>query len=145
MSGTAATVLLLVSSAAVILVTVFLARMIQQLVRTASQVEHLARSLNDDLLPKIERVLDQTEAELVEIKAITRSVQNISASADRVVSTVGDVVVRAQDAITPGLNAVAEFSGYLRQGMAMMVGLKAGLGALRRRPNEEVEEETWGV
>jgi hypothetical protein len=145
MTGSAATVLLLVSAAAVIVVSAFLARLIHQLGRTGAEVEKLARSLNEDLLPKIQRVLDQTEAELVEIRAITRSAQSVSATADRIATTVGEIVVRAQDAIAPGLQAVSEFGDYLRQGAAIMAGLKAGLGALRRQKSDEPEEEIWGV
>jgi hypothetical protein len=132
MTGTAGTIFLLVCSAAVIVVTVVLVRMANQLVRTGAELERLARSLGQDLIPRAERVLEQTAGELVELRAATETARKVAQSATRAVETVGDLTESARNALTPIIGAVGEVGDAMRQVTAVAVGFKAAVGSLRR-------------
>lgn len=142
----ATVILLAVIAVAVVVLTIFLVRMIQQLVKTAAEVERLTRSLNDDLLPRIERVMGQTEAELVEIRVVTKTAQNITASVERVVGSVTGLVGRVENAIHPAVELAEGVGSYARQGTAVLAGVRAGLAAFRKPPKAmEPEEVNWGI
>ena len=132
MTGTAGTVFLLVCSAAVIVITVVLVRMANQLTRTGAELERLTRSLGQDLIPRAERVLEQTAGELVELRAATETARKVAESATRAVDTVGDITASARNALHPIIGAVAEVGGAMRQVTAVAVGFKTAVGALRR-------------
>ena len=132
MTGAAGSVLLLVSAAAVGLVAVFLVRLIQQLSRTASEVELLARSINQDLLPRMERVLDKVEVELTAIEGVTESARRVSEGAGRMVGTLEGMAEKARDTADPILDAIAVLAGPLPRGVAIFSGIRAAWGAWRR-------------
>lgn len=132
MTGTAGTVFLLVSSAAVIVITVVLVRMANQLIRTGSELERLARSLGSDLIPRAERVLEQTAAELVELRAATESARKVAQSATKAVETVGQITTSTKNALAPIIDAVGEVGDAMRQVTAVATGFKAAIGSLRR-------------
>lgn len=133
MTGVAGTVFLLVCSAAVITITVVLVRMAGQLVRTGAELERLARTLGEDLIPRAERVLDQTANELVELRAATEAARRVAQSATRTVETVGEVTGRARGAVLPILEAVESVGDAMRQVTAVSAGFKAAIGSLRQR------------
>jgi len=133
MTGVAGTVFLLVCSAAVITITVVLVRMAGQLVRTGAELERLARTLGEDLIPRAERVLDQTATELVELRAATEAARRVAQSATRTVETVGEVTGRARGAVLPILEAVESVGEAMRQVTAVSAGFKAASGSLRHR------------
>ena len=130
MTAAAGTVLLFVASGAVIVITVVLVRMATQLMRTATEVERLTRSVNDDLLPRVERVLEQTASELIELCATTEAARRIAQNATKTVETVGEFTTATRHAVTPILHAVEEVGGLFRQVTALALGFKTTLGAL---------------
>ena len=133
MSGVAGTVFLLVCSAAVIIITVVLVRMAGQLVRTGAELERLARTLGEDLIPRAERVLDQTAQELIELRSATEAARRVAQGATRAVDTVGEITSRAQGAVLPILAAGVGGGGAMRQVTAVTAGFKVALGSLRKR------------
>jgi len=132
MTSIAGSALLWVVAAAVIVLTYFVARLLRQLGRTAAEVEKLAQGVSNDLLPRVERVLDRVEAELVEVQAVTETARRVTERTDRMAATLGEIVARAQETVNPILDTVADLGATLHQGVALFSGLKAGLGALRR-------------
>jgi methyl-accepting chemotaxis protein len=126
------TVFLVICSLAVIAVTVMLVRMANQLVRSGAELERLARSLNEGLLPRVERVLDQTQAELVELRTATEAARKVALTAGRAAEAVRDITTATRDAVSPVLRAVEEIGSGARQVTAMVVGFKTALSVLHR-------------
>jgi uncharacterized protein YoxC len=125
MTSIAGGVLMFVAAAAIVVLTFYLVRMARQLTGAAAEIESVIRTLNESTLPRIERVLDQTQAELGELRGATQA-------AERIAGTVQDVVNRAQTAIMPALDTVSDVALYVKQVSAVVHGLRAGWGALRR-------------
>jgi hypothetical protein len=132
MSNPFLTVFLVVCSLAVIAVTVVLVRMANQLVSSGAELERLARSLSEGLLPRAERVLDQAQAELVELRAATEAARKVTQAATRAAETVGEITTATRDAISPILVAVREVGDAMRQVTAVAAGFKTALSVLRR-------------
>jgi hypothetical protein len=133
---TAGILLLWVAVVGVIVVAIFVVRLVRQLTRAGAELEQLTHSLNNSLLPRVERLLDKTEAEMAEVRAISLSVQRMADTADQVLGTVGDIVVRARDSVEPVFSAVGTIGKPIRQGAAIWTGVKAGMGVLRRVRND---------
>jgi hypothetical protein len=106
--------------------------MAHQLTRTGAELERLTRSLSDDLLPRAERVLEQTAGELVELRAATEAATRVAQGATRVVEAAGEMTAATKNALTPIIGTVGEVGGALRQVTAVAAGFRAALGALRR-------------
>lgn len=132
MSNPVLTVFLVVCSLAVIVVTIVLVRMANQLVRSGVELERLARSLGEGLLPRAERVLDQAQAELVELRAATEAARKMTLAASGAAETVSEITTRARDAISPILGAVGEIGDAMRHVTAVTAGFKTALSVLRR-------------
>jgi len=132
MESTAGIIFLYVASVAVIVLTIVLVRMANQVVRTAGEVERLTRSLSEGLIPRAERVLDQTANELVELRAATESARRVAQGATKTVDAVGDLTAATRHALSPALRAVQEVGGALHQVTALASGFRTAAGALRR-------------
>lgn len=145
MTVSASSVLFIVLAVVAAVATVFIVKLVRQLTRTAAEAERLVRTLNVQLVPRIERVLEQAEGEMVEVRAVTRAASGIVTSADRIIDSVGNVVVQAQETVNPILQAVGDIGTYARQGAAVLAGVKAGLVSLKRPRYRDTEEAEWGI
>ncbi|HOX24556.1 MAG TPA: hypothetical protein PLL30_02205 [Candidatus Krumholzibacteria bacterium] len=136
MNGTVASILLLIVTVAIVIAAICFVKLARQLTRTAAAVEGVAATLRSELFPRLERVLDRAEAGLGEFQVVSRSLQNVADGADLIVGTVHEVVVACQRAVSPGIEAIRDISGHIRQVEAALVGVKTGLAAwnvLRKR------------
>jgi predicted PurR-regulated permease PerM len=126
-------VIIWVGIAAIVVVTVLQAVLVTQLKRTGAEIERLAHTVNVDLLPRAERILEKSEAEMAEVRAVTESLHRITDSADQIVEAVGEFVGRTRDSVEPVIAAVGTIGRPIRQGAAIWTGVRAGLDVLRRR------------
>lgn len=135
MTFTFADLLLLIIGAAVVVMMVILIRLSSQLMRTAQEVETAARHIHF-MRPKIERLLEQAEAELSEISSITRK-------ADHIAEDVNSVTHQLAHVALPAISGLATIAGPLRYAGAALTGAKIGVGVLRkrRRKHEDEDEE----
>lgn len=132
MTGVAGTIVLVVVAIAIVVLTVVLARLVRQLSRTAEQVEQLAHSVRTDLMPRVLHLIDRVDEEMVGLRAATDTARRVGESAERIATTLGEIVVKGQETITPIMDAVGAIGRPLRRGAAVMAGIKAGLSMLRR-------------
>jgi len=139
MSGTTNTILLSIITVVIVIGAFHFVKLTRQLTRTAATVDDVGRSLKKELIPRIERVLDRAEVALGELQGTSRSLQSVADGADLIVGTVQEVVVACRRAVMPGIDAIRDISGHLRQVEATLIGVRAGLaawGQLRKRTIE---------
>ncbi len=125
-------VVLVICGVALVILTVYLARMASQLIRTGAALEKLARSLDDSTLPRLDGVLDEAREQLTHVRAVAEAAHRAADGTDRIVGVAGDMADRARDSVSPVFDAVHEFSGHLRQVVAVVAGVRAGLSFLRK-------------
>lgn len=126
------TVVLVVCGVALVVLTVYLVRMASQLIRTGAALEKLARSLDDSTLPRLDGVLDEAREQLTHVRGVAEAAQRAADGADRIVGVAGDLADRARDSVSPVFDAVHDLSGHLRQVVAVVAGVRAGLSILRK-------------
>ena len=108
-------------AAAVIVLTVVLIRVLIRFQALIDRLEGTARFLETSR-PKIDRILDDLEAELVELRGI-------SEKANRIVGSAESVTTDLRVAVQPILNEVSDLARSVRHVRAAAVAVRAGLGA----------------
>jgi uncharacterized protein YoxC len=83
--------------------------------------------------PKVERILDSLEAELVELRGI-------SEKANRIVGSAESVTTDLRDAVRPLITEVSDLGQSVRHVRAAAVAVRAGLTAWRDRRHANGEE-----
>jgi predicted PurR-regulated permease PerM len=125
--------LLLIIALAVVVIAIVLLRLSAQAVRTATEVERLARHLNY-LQPRIERIVVEVETELKALHVLTEKVDQIAADVEGVSS-------QARRLVMPALSSVAAIAEPLRYASAALMGAKVGLQFLRSRRKRKTDDE----
>ena len=123
--GTAIAIAVVVSALYLIRVLMPLRRLIQRLEGTAEFLEASR--------PKLDRILTELEAELVELR-------DISAKANRIAGSAESVAADLRDAVRPIITEVADLAQGVRHLRAAAVAVGAGLSAWRELRRGEGEE-----
>ncbi len=139
-SSAALTIFLIVAALGIIVGGIALVGVLRKIGRTMTELEQTIGMVRRDVLPRVEKLLESVEAELVEARATTQSVNRLTGNLDRITGTVADLTGQLRGALIPVIGTLTELTGVFRQGTAVLAGVKAGLGALRR-PRFTVEEE----
>jgi uncharacterized protein YoxC len=117
--------LLILIAVAVIIMAVYLTRLAMQarqvLERVDKNLEHL-----ETTRPKVDRVLDNLNAEFEQVRSVTARVDGIAGDAEEVSGEI-------RDAVMPLLLQVSSLTGSLRHVNAAVTGARVGMRALRRR------------
>lgn len=123
---------IVVGGAALVILTVYLVRMAAQLTRTGAALEKLARSLDDGTLPRLDGVLDEAREQLTHVRGVAEAAHKAADGAGRIVGVAEDVAERARYSVSPVFDAVHDLGGHLRQVVAVVAGIRAGLAVLRK-------------
>jgi hypothetical protein len=137
MGGSAGTVFLWVASVVLVILGILVGRLLVQLRRTLMDVGQLTRSLNGDILPRVERTLDEVTPVIAELRGMAESVRELTERTSGIVGTAEGIVAKAQAAVNPILDKISELAGPLNRGAAVLSGFRAGWGALRRGRHEK--------
>jgi len=133
MTFSLADLLLLIIAVAAVISTIVLIRLANQLGRTSQEVEQLARHVNY-MQPRIERLMEEAEAELVQIRGVTSSAKNIATDLELVAEN-------TRKTLLPALQGISAFSEPLRYVSAAMAGAKIGMKVLARRRHKSEDDE----
>jgi uncharacterized protein YoxC len=117
---------------AVVACAIVLIRVLHRLQALIARLEGTARWLETSQ-PKIDRILDGLDAELVELRGVTEKANRIAGSAESVATGV-------KVAVQPFIGEVAELGQSLRQVRAAAVAVHAGISAWRERRRSTDEE-----
>ncbi len=139
--ATALNAFLWIAALGIVVLVAFLVRLLVRIGRTAIEVEQLVSTVRQDLMPRLERTLDQAEAQMAEIRAVTATINRFTADLDRIAVTAGEFTSEAKAILVPVLDQVAEIGRLLQRGTAVLAGVRAGVAALRRRRPRMIEED----
>jgi ABC-type cobalt transport system substrate-binding protein len=130
MTLTLTDLLMIVVTVSVVLIVVYLIRLASQLTRASAEAEELIRNMNH-LRPQFERLLEEAERELAEIRTLTQK-------AGGIVGDVGAVTNTASRLAVPALSSLSSLAGPMRYASAALAGAKIGLKVLAsRKRNKE--------
>ncbi len=121
-------ILLIFITVASVVAAILLAWMVVQLKQTLERVDGMIDYF-DRTKPKIDRILDNVDGELVSLRSVTERVDNMAGDAEEMSGQVRDVVV-------PLVAQVGALTASLRYASAALVGVKAGATVLKQRWRE---------
>ena len=117
--------LLIVVAVAVIIMAIYLTRLAMQFRQVLERVEKNLEHF-ETTRPKVDRILDNFDAELEQIRTVTARVDGIAGDAE-------DVSGEMRNAIMPLLLQVSSLTSSLRHVNAAVTGARVGMRVLRRR------------
>jgi predicted PurR-regulated permease PerM len=118
-------VMLFVLTAAVVVAVVFIVRLASQITRTAGEAEQLVRQVNH-LTPRIEKILDEAEGELSDLRKLTQASEGI-------VSDVGAITHQTARFAVPALSNVGSLATPLKYISAATTGAKIAMQVLKKK------------
>ena len=125
-------VLLMVIALASVAGSIALFRVAGQVIRTAAEVEQVARHVNY-LQPRIERLLEEAEGELVQARELTRKANSIAVDLEMVAE-------QTRKTVMPALQGISAIAGPLQYIGAAVTGAKIGMKVLgKKHPKTENE------
>lgn len=125
-------IVLSVIALAAVVVAVYVVIVFARLRTLIDHLDGTARYLEASR-PKIDRILDNLEAELVELRRVSEKVNHIAGDAERVTTDV-------RRAIQPIVDEVSDLAGTVRHVRAAAVAFRAGLSVWRRRDRSDGDE-----
>lgn len=130
------TTLLLLAAAGGLLIAIALWKALRQVTRTAAETEILARKLNQELVPRMERVLEEAEETLAEARSGLAEVRALAGRAERVVSHFDQQALASLlPSVARPLASVGNAVSAFRQAKALALAVVAGVHAWRDRLN----------
>jgi len=133
MTFTLTDLMLIVVTISVVVIVVYLIRLASQLTRASAQAEELIRHLNY-LRPQFERLLEEAERELGDIRALTQKAGGIAGDVGAITNTASRLAV-------PALSSITSLAGPLRYASAALAGAKIGLKVLASRKRNKDEDD----
>lgn len=125
MEVTAGTVFLWVASVVLIVLAILVGRMVVQLRRTLADLSQLARSIHGEIVPRVERTLDEVSPIIAELRDVAERANNVVARAE-------GIATKTETTVNPILDRVTELTAPLKYGVALLAGIRAGWDSLRR-------------
>ena len=134
------TFMYLAVSVVVVAVVASAAYLIRPLIRIRPIIERLddTSQFLESSRPKLDRIMDSVEIELVEL-------QGISAKLNRIAGHAESVSTGLKTAVQPIITEVSDLGQLVRQARATAVAVKTGLLAWRDRGRAHDEEPSTGI
>jgi hypothetical protein len=124
--------LLLVLTALAAVAVVYVVKLLTQVRRTVFQAEAFLTHLNT-LTPRLDRILAETEGELLELRKLTGQVDGIA-------QNLGAITGRAAQFVAPAQNGKGDHPGPLKFISAAFTGARVVMQLLRSRKEKSAEE-----
>jgi uncharacterized protein YoxC len=133
MTFTLTDLMLIIVAISAVVIVVFLIRLANQLTRASAEAEELIRHLNY-LRPQFERLLEEAERELGDIRSLTQK-------ADGIAGDVGAITNTASRLALPALSNISSLARPLRYASAALAGAKIGLQVLTSRKHDKDDDD----
>jgi predicted PurR-regulated permease PerM len=121
-------VLLFILTCAAVVAVIFIVRLASQLTRTIGEAELVVRQFSH-LTPRVEKILDEAEGELQDLRKLTQSSEGI-------VSDVGAITHETARFAVPALSSVGTLATPMKYLSAATTGAKIAMQVLKKKKKQ---------